>query len=904
LDKGYDVFCIADPDFYDTPTRLTEGHGGGDFELAASALPAGWQREFMGDWSVLRPVGHDMAAQGWKVHVSARVDNAATILDRTWEYCREREIPFKFLRGQHIVRTHNLKYMPRGSSGKFITIYPPENVLERTLRELDDLIGGLPGPYILSDLRWGAGPLYVRYGAFVERYCLSAAGTLTPAIETPTGSLVPDPRPAAFSPPSWVELPDFLAPHLAARDAVTFDAVDFRVEKALHFSNGGGIYVGVDTRTEEQVILKEARPHAGLSGDGADAVERLERERTILRVLDGIEGVPGYRDHFVLGDHHFLVQDFINGKPLHKHMVRRYPLYGPDTALDAVADYTNWAVDVCRKAERLIEQVHGRGVVYGDLHPYNLLLDDQGRISLIDFEVATELREKKRPMLGNPAFLAPPDRTGFDIDAYALACLRLYLFLPLTTLLRRHPAKAAELAAAIREIFPVDAEFVADAVRVIQGPASQPKGNPRPETPAHRPDADLVGAFPFDALAAGQGWPTVRDSIARAILASATPEREDRLFPGDIEQFSTGGLNLAHGAAGVLYALAATGAVRYPEGEQWLLRRALQPDPRGRLGLYEGLHGVVFTLDYLGHQQQARELLERCLAASWQRLGPDLRSGLAGAGLNLLHFAARTGESALRQQAMAVADLLADRLTDEGAAVPAAERRAGLMRGASGPALFLLRMHELTGDQALLDLAGTALYQDLDRCLTLPDGTLHVDEGWRSMPYLATGGVGVGLVCEEYLKVRQDERIAAAAQGGRQAAQSQYYAQSGLFNGRAGMIAHLSRAHPDGAAIADPRIAAQVRALGWHAQRHHGELVFPGDQLLRLSMDLATGGAGVLLGLGTALLPTPPALPGLDPLPAQAPSSADDSGRAQAPGRLSTDSLSTREGGVFDHVSS
>jgi hypothetical protein len=30
-------------------------------------------------------------------------------------------------------------------------------------------------------------------------------------------------------------------------------------------------------------------------------------------------------------------------------------------------------------------------------------------------------------------------------------------------------------------------------------------------------------------------------------------------------------------------------------------------------------------------------------------------------------------------------------------------------------------------------------------------------------------------------------------------------------------------------------------------------LAFPGDQLLRLSMDLATGSAGVLLALGAAL---------------------------------------------------
>jgi hypothetical protein len=34
---------------------------------------------------------------------------------------------------------------------------------------------------------------------------------------------------------------------------------------------------------------------------------------------------------------------------------------------------------------------------------------------------------------------------------------------------------------------------------------------------------------------------------------------------------------------------------------------------------------------------------------------------------------------------------------------------------------------------------------------------------------------------------------------------------------------------------------------------YRGHLAFPGNQLLRLSMDLATGTAGVLLALGAAL---------------------------------------------------
>jgi hypothetical protein len=51
----------------------------------------------------------------------------------------------------------------------------------------------------------------------------------------------------------------------------------------------------------------------------------------------------------------------------------------------------------------------------------------------------------------------------------------------------------------------------------------------------------------------------------------------------------------------------------------------------------------------------------------------------------------------------------------------------------------------------------------------------------------------------------------------------------------------------------DGAIADHVHRLAWHALPYEGHLAFPGHRLLRLSMDLATGTAGVLLALGAAL---------------------------------------------------
>jgi hypothetical protein len=177
-------------------------------------------------------------------------------------------------------------------------------------------------------------------------------------------------------------------------------------------------------------------------------------------------------------------------------------------------------------------------------------------------------------------------------------------------------------------------------------------------------------------------------------------------------------------------------------------------------------------------------------------------------------------------------------------------------------------------------------------------GDLHVDEGWRTLPYLALGSTGIGMVLRRYLVHRSDDGLADALAAVTGAACSPFYVQSGLFNGRAGTLLYLADmracahrwdlpgwrdapgtpgprpgagAEPPADAEADGGLGAaladQSRRLGWHALTRDGHMVFPGDQLLRLSTDLATGSAGVLLALGAAWHHQFVHLPFLGPVP-------------------------------------
>lgn len=897
MNKGYAVFCDADRHFYDSPHHLsptadsTDGELPADdlttkaadstgsavrrtgqwYEAARRPVPDGWQRHHSGDWLAFRPVEHELPAQGWKIHVSACLDNAESIIDRTMAYCVSRRIAFKFVPSRYLLHTRNAKYADRGASGKFITVYPADDEqFARVASELDALLAGEPGPYILSDLRWNDGPVHVRYGSFTRRDCY-ADGVLRPAIENAEGKLVPDPRGPVFRVPEWITPPDILRPHLEARAATTVAQSPYVVEQALHFSNGGGVYVGRHGGTGQKVVLKEARPHAGLAADGADAVTRLGRERAALERLSRLACTPEVLDTFELGGHHFLVLEFVEGRPLNTFFARRHPLIDADPGAERLAEYTQWALRVYGLVEKAVGEVHERGIVFNDLHLFNIMVsEDESSVVLLDFEAAAPAADNGRQTVANPAFVAPASRRGFDVDRYALACLRLALFIPLTSLFAVDRGKAAHLADVVAREFPVDRAFLDEAVAEIMREPGRDTGPgkdrtsviPAPQAPVSANPASYLPAEPAD-------WPYSRDSMVRAILASATPDRDDRYFPGDIAQFATpgGGLSFGYGAAGVLYALAESGADPCPRAEEWLLERTKELESGTPLGFYDGLAGLSWTLHRLGHPHRALELAELTLRQSWDELPGDLHGGAAGLGLALDSLGETTGETGLADAAMRCAQLTAHAMdTATGGATADGTRRAGLLYGGAGMALLFIRLYERTGDTGLLDLAATALNNDLDRCVQNAGGALQVNEGWRTMPYLGAGSVGVGMVLDDYLVHRADERFEQARGDIVRAAQATFYAQPGLFRGAAGMVLHLSRTSTTGPGTEPADIARQMGALAWHAMPYRGHLAFPGEQMMRLSMDLSTGTAGCLLAVAAAQADEPARLPFLPPL--------------------------------------
>ncbi|MFF4403412.1 class III lanthionine synthetase LanKC [Streptomyces sp. NPDC001404] len=841
--KDYDRFCLADPVFYDRPERYPDA--GERLAAARRLAPEGWTRGESGWWVTLRPGGETAPGQGWQIHVSVTLPEVVRAVEIVWGHCVERRIPFDFVRSRAAARELNGDRADRLTGGRLITVHVDgEEELSRTLTELGALLDGLTGPYVLGGLRHGAGPMYVRYGSRDGRMCPDGEGEWGPALLTPDGTLVPEPRRPVFSPPDWLELPAVLRPDLEALHAAPAGEFPYRVERALGLGNGGGTYRAVDLRTGATVLLREARPHAGLDLRGEDSVTRLGRQRSALERLVGLECVPRLVEQRTYAEHHFLAEEFIEGRTLLQAASLAFPLTSAERAAREAEPYTTWALGVLERIGRALTAVQERGLRLGELPPKNVVLRPDGRVALVGFASATGLHDTRPAAPGEPGFSVPPGCRGAEAVRHLLDCLRLWLFLPVPW---RDPAKLHTLVAAVARYYPVPPGF---GSALVQG--LWPDGRPAEQDRA----GALLAAEPPD-------WPAIRGALVHGIHACATPDRADRLFPGTPNgRTLIGGYPLGYGAAGVLYALHRAGA-DVPEPYTAWLAAAATRDRRPRPGLYDGLHGAAFTLDLLGRREAALDVLDRCLALDERAFTFDLAGGRAGIALTLLHFAAATGDTALHDAALRMAADLAEAV-EEGPLPGRPGRPApyGLLHGATGIALFFLRLYEECGERRFLDLADRALRLDLGRLRTLPDGHVALFDGSAHLPYLHGGSTGLAFVLRDLLRHRPDGQRAELLARIRRTCDAVYVRNAGLLRGRSGSVAVLAALDEP----ADrPALLRQIRLLSWHAQSYRGHLAFPGFRALRLSADLATGSAGVLLALSSAFERTGPVLPFLDP---------------------------------------
>jgi hypothetical protein len=825
-------------------------------------LPPEWAAQRRGTWYYCTPPQSVLPDQGWKIHASATPATAAPVLQRVTALLIARGVAFKFLIDRRIHAIANGKLAARGMSGKFITVYPTSREqFVSLLEELHAATVGLEGPYILSDRRYrDSRVLYYRYGAIAARHHVALRGEHVSPLHDPEGVEVADRRDPQFVLPPW-ETDPVVGPEVIedAPAEVTLKDGRYRIINALAFKNSGGVYLAHDTERNERVVIKEARPNVHSTAEDPDAVALLSKEHRILTKLAG-RCTPLALDWFLDWEHAFLVEEYLNCLTLGQFWVRHQPLLSRRINSEQLRQYWEHYKTVGLAVARVLQQSHEAGIIIGDVSAQNILVDnDLSRVRLIDLEAAFEPGVDTPIRLFTPEYMAPEcGGGGFaneSTDRYAFGMLLLASTFPITGLKRLDAALPEKLLAEMEVDLGLPARVRTLIERLVAtNPAARPDW---PEVMDELAAIDVTRHAGRPVREAVTFWERdIIDEACRYVESVATFDRDDQLFPCDHYAIGTNPLSLGYGAAGVGWALHQCERPVAPRVAQWVsdwLPRTPMPP-----GIMSGYAGVACALFDMGSRDTARQALQAANQHPLVHANCDLLNGFAGIGAANLYFYHHLREPAQLEAALAMAGRIRSLAHHDG---DRAHWKGdndvyfGLGEGAAGVSAFLLQLFKETHDQQWLDLGLAGLRFDLAHADQTADGGWS----WRQalngsraiLPYWGAGSAGIGSVLARYVQTVNEPWLADALERAWIDTDRKWAVFPGMFSGLSGIGQFHLDMHAltgDGKYLkAAERTASALRVFA--VDRGERGIAFPGHRLLRLTCDLSTGAAGVILFL-------------------------------------------------------
>src|SRR6266481_7400494 len=150
----------------------------------------------------------------------------------------------------------------------------------------------------------------------------------------------------------------------------------YRIEAKLGEGGMGVVYRAFDTHLDRPVAIKILR---------ADATTSPERQRRFVQEAKAASAlnhpnIIHIYDISSSGDTDFIAVEFVTGKTLHQLIGKN------DLPLRVTLKYSIQIADALARA-------HSAGIVHRDLKPANIIIDEDGRVKLLDFGLA-KLTEK------------------------------------------------------------------------------------------------------------------------------------------------------------------------------------------------------------------------------------------------------------------------------------------------------------------------------------------------------------------------------------------------------------------------------------------------------------------------------------------------------------------------------
>src|SRR6516162_5013926 len=178
----------------------------------------------------------------------------------------------------------------------------------------------------------------------------------------------------------------------------------YEIIKLLGQGGMGAVYKARDTELDRMVALKLIRPELAKN---PDILRRFKQElilarqvthKNVIRIFD-----LGQSDGIK-----FITMDFVEGKDL-RALLQERGRFPPNEAARIM-------LQICRA----LEAAHAEHVIHRDLKPQNIMLDQRGRVFVMDFGIARSAHlpgmTQTGALVGTPEYMSPEQARGEKLD--------------------------------------------------------------------------------------------------------------------------------------------------------------------------------------------------------------------------------------------------------------------------------------------------------------------------------------------------------------------------------------------------------------------------------------------------------------------------------------------------------
>src|SRR5271166_2924059 len=187
----------------------------------------------------------------------------------------------------------------------------------------------------------------------------------------------------------------------------------YQIQSPLGAGGMGEVYRATDTKLGRDVALKVLP--AEMARD-PERLGRFRREAKSLAQLDHPNIVTIYSVEECDGVH-FLTMQLVEGQPLDRLI--------PEAGLQLAQ-----IVEIASVLGDALAAAHEKGIVHRDLKPANVMVSNEGRVKVLDFGLAKDIRAANLSdatmtsdsrtqigvVMGTPAYMSPEQTSGRPLD--------------------------------------------------------------------------------------------------------------------------------------------------------------------------------------------------------------------------------------------------------------------------------------------------------------------------------------------------------------------------------------------------------------------------------------------------------------------------------------------------------